>query len=94
MPWLGMHLRLLVGIAADCLTFGGGLILARDGFQRLKDLNESRIAERFRAQFPNLNLVDTEVGRARVSVRWVWRGMSLVALGFALQIVSRFLEGG
>lgn len=89
-----VHLRLIVGIAADCLTFGGGLILARDGFQRLRDLHDARIEERFRERFPHLELVDPELGRARVSVRWVWRGMSLVALGFALQILSRILDGG
>ncbi|HTW79765.1 MAG TPA: hypothetical protein VME23_09510 [Terracidiphilus sp.] len=94
MQFVLAHLRLIVGISADLLTFAGGLILARDGFQRLKDLHESKIDDRFRKQFPNLNMVDAEKRRARVSVRWAWRGMILIALGFVLEIISRCLEGG
>jgi len=85
---------MIAGISADCVTFAGGLILARDGFQRLKDLYESRIAERFRQQFPRLNLADAEERQARMSERWAWRGAVLLAAGFVLQIVSRCLEGG
>jgi hypothetical protein len=94
MQFVLAHLRLIVGISADLLTFAGGLILARDGFQRLKDLHDSKIDDRFRKQFPNLNMVDAEKRRARVSVRWAWRGMILIALGFVLEIISRCLEGG
>jgi len=35
MQWDRAQLRLIVGLSADFLTFAGGLILARDGFQRL-----------------------------------------------------------
>jgi hypothetical protein len=94
MQWDRAQLRLIVGLSADFLTFAGGLILARDGFQRLKDLHDSKIDDRFRKQFPKLNMVDADKGRARVSVRWAWRGMILIALGFVLEIISRFLEGG
>jgi hypothetical protein len=94
MPWIEPHLRLIVGISADCLTFASGLLLARDAFQRLKELNEDKIIERFRTQFPNLNLVDPAEQRARMSERWAARGLSLLAVGFMLQLVSRCLEGG
>ena len=94
MHWLAQHLRLIVGISADLLTFAGGLILARDAFQRLKELNEDKIVEHFRSQFPNVNLTDPAERRARMSERWAARGLILLAMGFALQILSRCLEGG
>jgi hypothetical protein len=92
MQWLAAHLRLVVGVGADCLTFGGALLLARDGFQRLKELNARKIGVRFREAFPKLNLADEEAVRARNSGRWAWRGLILLFLGFALQIVVRILE--
>jgi hypothetical protein len=94
MHWIGPHSRLIVGILADLFTFAGGLILARDAFQRLKELNEDRIIEHFRSRFPNLNLADPAERRARMSARWAARGLILLAIGFALQILSRCLEGG
>jgi hypothetical protein len=86
------HIRLYVGLGADLLTFGGGLVLARDAFSRLKELNESKVDERFSKQFPNVNLVDPAAVRARMSERWAYRGLALLILGFGLQIASRFLE--
>jgi len=94
MQWIAAHLRLIVGILADFLTFASGLLLARDAFQRLKELNEDKMIEHFRSQFPNLNMVDPAVQRARMSERWAVRGLTLLAIGFALQILSRCLEGG
>jgi len=94
MDWLALHLRLVVGISADLVTFAGGLILARDAFQRLKELNEDKMIEHFRSQFPNLKMVDPAEQRARLSERWAMRGLTLLAVGFALQILSRCLEGG
>jgi len=92
MPWVADHLRLVLGIGADCLTFGGALLLARDGFQRLNEVNASRINERFQKALPNLNLVDDQAARAGMSERWAWRGLGLLAVGFVLQIAVRFLE--
>lgn len=86
------HLRLVTGLSADCLTFFGALVLARDGFLRLRDLSESKIEARFRKQFPNLNLEDAEEDRARASRRWALRGLVLVAAGFVFEIAARFLE--
>lgn len=94
MQWIETHLHLVLGIAADCLTFGGALLLAGDGFQRLKELNATKINERFRAAFPNLNLADGETAHAKKSERWAWRGLSLLTLGFVLEIMVRILEGG
>jgi hypothetical protein len=92
MQWFAEHLRLMLGVAADGLTFAGGLVLARDAFQRLKDFCEDEIERRFRAQFKDLNLVNTEERQARVSKRWAVRGLLLVAAGFVLEIVTRCLE--
>ena len=93
MHWIGLHSRLIVGVLADFLTFASGLLLARDAFQRLKELNEDKIVEHFRALFPNLILEDPREQRAHMSERWAARGLILLAIGFALQIVSRWLEG-
>jgi len=54
-----------LGVDADCLTFGDALTRARDGFQRLKEVNAGRISERFRKAFPNLNLIDDQGTTAR-----------------------------
>lgn len=88
------HVRLYAGLGADLLTFGGGLLLARDAFWRLKELNETNVDQRFSKQFPKVNLVDPAAARAKMSERWALRGLGLLVVGFALQIISRFLEGG
>ena len=94
MQWFAGHLSLLAGILADCLTFAGGLLLARDGFQRLKDFYEREMDARFREHFPELNLVNEQERQARVSERWAVRGLLLVAAGFVLEIAARCLETG
>jgi hypothetical protein len=94
MQWIAEHLRLLEGIMADGLTFAGALVLARDGFQRLKDFYESEIDLRFRRQFPELNMADAQERQARVSARWAVRGLLLLAAGFILEIAARCLEAG
>jgi hypothetical protein len=92
MQWLAQHVRLIVGILADLVTFVSGLLFARDAFVRLKELNEARISERFQEQFPGLNMADPAAGRARMSKRWALRGLVLLGMGFVLQIVTRFLD--
>lgn len=94
MQWLAEHLPLMVGISADCLTFAGALLLARDGLERLKDFYEDAIDRRFREQFPEINLVNAQERKAMASNRWAARGLLLVAAGFALEIAARFWEAG
>ncbi len=86
------HPRLVLGIGADVLTFVGALLLARDGFQRLKEVNATKVDQRIRKEFPNVNFVDTEATQAKMSEQWAWRGFVILLLGFALQIIVRIME--
>jgi hypothetical protein len=89
MHWLHDH-RFAIGILADSLTFLGGLLLARDAFNRLQDLRNKRIDEEFRRTFPKLNLTDQEWRDAIASMRWTVGGFGLIAIGFACQLLLRF----
>jgi hypothetical protein len=91
MNWVELH-RVLIGIAADSLTFLGGAILTRDAFLRLKELNRSRIDARFREEFPRLNLTDDEMKAAVVSLRWTLAGLFLMAVGFLTQLLLRVID--
>ena len=83
---------MLIGILADSLTFAGGCILTRDAFMRLKALKRSRMDERFRVEFPNLNLSDEEWKAAITAMRWTLIGFGLMVLGFLLQLGLRVAE--
>jgi len=91
MNWIEAH-RVSIGILADSLTFLGGLILIRDAFRRLKELNKNRIDVRFRTEFPRLNLTDDEWKAAVVSVRWTLAGFVLLLVGFLSQLLLRLIE--
>lgn len=92
MYWIHPHIHLLFGLFADGLTFAGAVILARDAFLRLSSLRRDRVDERFRREFPRLNLTDDELKAARRAMRWTFTGSLLLVLGFFCQIVLRFQE--
>jgi hypothetical protein len=89
MHWLHDH-RFGIGILADSLTFLGGLLLARDAFNRLQDLRNKRIDEEFRRTFPKLHLTDQEWRDAIAAMGWTVGGFGLIAIGFACQLLLRF----
>jgi hypothetical protein len=91
MPWLRAH-YFAIGILADSFTFLGGLLLARDAFLRLRELQRKRIDQEFRRQFPRLNLTDDEWQAAVVSVAWSLGGFLLMVLGFLCQLLLRLAE--
>lgn len=79
----------LIGILADSLTFFGGLLLARDALRRLQDLRARRTDEEFRRTFPKLNLTDEEWNDAIRAMAYSLVGFSLIAIGFACQLLLR-----
>ena len=81
-----------LGVAADTLTFAGGVLLARDAFSRLRELERQRIDQRFRNEFPKLNLTDEDWAAAVRSMRWTTVGFVLLVFGFLCQLVLRALE--
>ena len=91
--WIEAH-RAWVGFLADGLTFVGGCLLARDALLRLSELHRSRVDEEFKRQFPKLHLTDDEWQAAIISMRWTVAGFALMALGFACQLLLRFLDLG
>jgi hypothetical protein len=91
MEWVWAH-HALIGILADTLTFGGGCVLTRDAFLRLRELRRSRVDKRFRAELPRLNLTDDEWKAALAALRWTLAGFGLMVFGFLLQLVLRFME--
>jgi len=90
--WLVKY-HLGIGISADLLTFCGALILARDAFLHLKDLQARRIHEEFERTFPDLPREDYEATAARTGLRMALRGSVVLLIGFLLQICSRLAEG-
>jgi hypothetical protein len=93
MHWLLAH-RLLIGVLADFITLAGGVILSRDALLRLRELRNQRTDKNFRARFARLNLTDEELQAAVVSVRWAFTGCLLLAIGFFLQLIVKFIELG
>ena len=91
MEWFRAN-HVVIGILADTLAFVGGCILARDVFLRLRELKRNRLDERFRAEFPRLNLTDDEWRAAVTALRWTLAGFGLIVLGFLLQLGLRFVE--
>jgi hypothetical protein len=91
MDWLESR-RLILGFLADCLTFAGAAILARDAFRRMDELRRKRTDQRFRKRFPQLNLTDDEWDAAVRSTKWNFAGFLLVCLGFLCQILLRCIE--
>ncbi|MDP9040160.1 MAG: hypothetical protein M3O02_12970 [Acidobacteriota bacterium] len=91
--WLKLH-KIRIGVAADFLTFGGGLLLARDAFRHVVDLRAEQLEEAFRKRFAQLapKLVDNKEAEARGATRMAYRGLALLILGFLFQILSRFAE--
>jgi hypothetical protein len=89
--WIHEH-HTAIGILADSLTFLGGFLLARDAFLRLRELTKNRIDNRFRAEFPRLNLTDEEWHEAIVSLRWTLAAFVLLVVGFAFQLLLRLVE--
>lgn len=89
MNWIHDH-RFCIGILADSLTFLGGFFLARDAFRRLQDLKDKRTDDEFRHLVAGLRLTDKELRAAVVSMRWTVAGFSLIAVGFACQLLLRF----
>lgn len=89
--WIEAH-RASIGFLADGLTFVGGGLLARDALLRLRELHRSRVDEEFKRQFPKLNLTDKEWQAAIVTMRWTVAGFALMALGFACQLLLRFVD--
>ena len=92
MSWIRAQ-QVAIGILADSLTFCGGVILTRDAFLRIKELNRNRIDSRFREEFPRLNLTDEELRAALVSLRWTLAGVVLMVVGFLFQLLLRVLGG-
>ena len=88
MHWIQEH-HLLIGIAADGLTFLGGGLLTRDAFLRLRDLKGGRTDREFHRQNPDLRLTDQELKDAKRAMRWTLAGFSLITLGFACQLLLR-----
>jgi hypothetical protein len=91
MEWLRAH-QAVIGILADTLTFAGGCILTRDAFLRLQELRRSRLDERFRVEFPAVNLSDDDWRAAVKAMRWTVAGFGLMVLGFLLQLGLRLVE--
>ncbi|HUD53942.1 MAG TPA: hypothetical protein VMR02_01855 [Terracidiphilus sp.] len=91
MHWIHEH-HTAIGILAESLTFLGGFLLARDAFLRLGELTKNRIDNRFRVEFPRLNLTDEEWHEAVVSLRWTLAGFVLLVVGFAFQLLLRLVE--
>lgn len=91
MQWLDQH-RMAIGILADSLTFAGGALLARDAFLRLQALRKGRTDIRFRETFPGLNLTDRALREAIASLGWTLAGFALLSIGFACQLLLRFVE--
>jgi hypothetical protein len=85
--------RLAVGISADFLTLVGALILARDAFNHLKDLQDRKINLAFRREFRDVQIEDDEEMAARTAVRMAARGFLILVTGFLLQVLSRLAEG-
>jgi hypothetical protein len=86
--------KLYVGLAADVLTFGGGLLLARDAFRHLVDLRAEQLEAAFRQRFTRLGkkLADTKEAEAKSASRMAYRGLAFLVLGFLCQILTRFAE--
>jgi hypothetical protein len=91
MQFLHEHL-LFFGVAADSLTFLGGVILSWDAVLRLSDLKKKRVDDEFRRTFPRLNLTDSDWKDAVWSVRRALAGSGLLAAGFFCEILLRFAE--
>jgi hypothetical protein len=91
MQFLREHL-LYFGVAADSLTFLGGVILSWDAILRLRDLKKKRVEDEFRRTFPRLNLTDSDWKDAVWSVGRALAGSALLAAGFFCQILIRFAE--
>ena len=91
--WLKAY-KLWIDLAADILTFAGGLLLARDAFCHLKDLRQSQLEAAFRLRFPRVSakMQDPKFAEAKEAGRWAARGMVLLAVGFLCQIAGRFAE--
>ena len=86
--------RLLIGLSADLLTFGGGLLLARDAFLHLKDLQDRRVDEEFERRFgKRLPLKNTKEQEAKTAVKLAIRGGAILLIGFILQILARLGDG-
>lgn len=91
--WLKAQ-KLYIGLAADILTFGGGLLLARDAFRHLIDLRADQLEAAFRKRFSRLasRLADNREAEAKGATRMAYRGLALLLAGFLCQILSRFAE--
>jgi hypothetical protein len=91
--WLQPY-KLYVGIAADVLTFGGGLLLARDAFRHLVDLRAAQLESAFQRRFSRLGkkLADTRAVEAKRASSMAYRGLALLMLGFLCQILTRFAD--
>jgi hypothetical protein len=90
MEWFRAN-HVAIGVLADTLTFAGGCILTRDAFLRLRELRRSRLDERFRVEFPSLNLSDDQWRAAVTAMRWTVAGFGLMVLGFLLQLGLRVM---
>jgi hypothetical protein len=90
MNWICEH-RFWIGILADSLTFLGGFLLTRDALRRLKEVKNKRTDEEFRNTFPQLILTDQDWKDAIIAMRWTVGGFILIAVGFACQLLLRFV---
>jgi hypothetical protein len=91
--WLKQY-KLWLGLAADVLTFAGGLLLARDAFRHLADLRQAQIEAAFRLRFRRISekMQDPKLEEAAVAGRWAVRGLVLLVAGFVCEIASRFAD--
>jgi hypothetical protein len=91
--WLKAN-KLFLGLAADILTFGGGLLLARDAFFHLADLRRDQVEAAFRQRFRRLSakMRDPREAEAKEAVRWAVRGLLLLVVGFVCELATRFAE--
>jgi hypothetical protein len=91
MEWFRAN-HVALGMLADSVTFAGGCILTRDALLRLRELRRSRVDQRFKEEFPKLNLTDDEWEAAIAALRWTVAGFGLMVLGFLLQLGLRAVE--
>ncbi len=80
-------------VLVDLLTFAGSVTLAVDAFLRRGQLAELKKDRELRRMKPGLRLRDREMKQAQESVRRAIWGIGMVAAGFLLQLVVRFVEG-